>query len=166
MYYFAYGSNMSTRRLHARLADIEPLGYATLPGHRVVFHKRGYRDASGKCGLLAAADARAHGVVFRINASDLPLLDAIEGVGHGYIRGQVSALHDMLGPLPCLTYLATDLDESLRLYHWYRQHVIVGASEHGLPASYLVQLRSLPSIDDPDRHRQARELAIYSRQNA
>lgn len=163
MYYFAYGSNMSTRRLQARLSDIEPLGYATLPGHEVVFHKCGYRDGSGKCGLLAGPDdAIAHGVVFRINAGQLPLLDEIEGVGHGYLRGEVTAKHETLGALPCVTYVATDLDTSLRPYHWYCQHVIVGASEHGLPVSYLDQLRVLPSIDDPDSQRHARELAIYA----
>jgi hypothetical protein len=163
MHYFAYGSNMSTRRLQARLPHSEPLGYAWLRGYEVVFHKRGYGDASGKCGLLTADNnALAHGVEFAIRDEDQALLDTIEGVGHGYRCHEVVVEHGSLGVLTCLTYLATVLDESLRPFHWYRQHVITGAREHGLPADYQRRLKALPVIDDPDVVRHQRELAIYA----
>ena len=35
--YFAYGSNMSTPRLQARLPHARPLGPAWLDGHRLAF---------------------------------------------------------------------------------------------------------------------------------
>ena len=163
MYYFAYGSNMSQRRLRQRLPSSESLGYARLPGYAVVFHKRGSLDASGKCGLIAAGDdALAHGVVFTIADRDKAALDRIEGVGNGYSCHDVIAHHPELGLLPCLTYLATDLDETLRLFPWYRQHVLVGAREHQLPIDYISQLQTLPVTEDPDGARHARELAIYS----
>ncbi|MFN3163114.1 MAG: gamma-glutamylcyclotransferase family protein [Pseudohongiellaceae bacterium] len=163
MYYFAYGSNMSQRRLQQRLSGSTSLGYARLPGYDVVFHKRGSRDSSGKCGLVAApGDTWAHGVVFTINDHHKPLLDDIEGVGDGYACHDVTVHHEQLGLLPCLTYLAEELDESLRLYPWYLEHVLVGAREHDLPADYIQHLQTLPTIDDPDSARHDRELAIYS----
>jgi len=163
VYYFAYGSNMSQRRLRARLTDSQSLGYAQLRGFTVVFHKRGSNDQSGKCGLVTAAvDQFAHGVVFSINAHDKPQLDIIEGVGKGYSCLDVTVQHHRLGQVPCLTYLATDLDQTLLPFPWYREHVLVGAREHGLPADYIARLQALPTTDDPDTDRHARELAIYT----
>lgn len=46
--YFAYGSNMSSARLRARVPSCRPIGIAFLPGHELRFHKRS-KDGSGKC---------------------------------------------------------------------------------------------------------------------
>lgn len=163
MYYFAYGSNMSQRRLRQRLANIDSLGYATLPGYKVVFHKRGSRDPSGKCGLLGATAAEsAHGVVYRIDDADKAKLDALEGVGNGYRCAQVFVLHPTLGNVPCETYIATILEPGLKLFDWYHQHVLAGAREHDLPAHYISLLETLPVIADTEPQRRARELAIYT----
>lgn len=163
MYYFAYGSNMSLQRLRQRLANIDSLGYASAPGYRVVFHKRGSHDGSGKCGLVSGqATDLAHGVLYRIDDADKPLLDQIEGVGQGYRCVQLSIDHSQLGSVRCETYIATILEPGLQLFDWYLQHVLTGAREHDLPDDYITSLEALPVIRDSDPGRSARELAIYS----
>ena len=48
--YFAYGSNMSSVRLRARVNSAQPLGVARLPGHRLRWHMHSL-DGSGKCDI-------------------------------------------------------------------------------------------------------------------
>ena len=45
---FAYGSNMDSARLRKRVGDCTALGVATLPRHRLRFHKHS-EDTTGKC---------------------------------------------------------------------------------------------------------------------
>jgi hypothetical protein len=53
MQYFAYGSNMSLRRLRTRVPSAVKLGNATLFGHQLKFHKRS-QDGSAKCDAMTA----------------------------------------------------------------------------------------------------------------
>lgn len=163
LYYFAYGSNMSSPRLKARLPEAKPLGHGMASGFEVIFHKRGFVDGSGKCGLIHCDREQAvvHGVVFELPVSTKPSLDRIEGVGHGYDCIELSVQHFTLGTIPCQSYLATALDESLLPYDWYLEHVMAGAREHELPGDYLNKLSKLPCLADPDNARRIAELAIY-----
>jgi hypothetical protein len=85
--YFAYGSNMLTRRLRA--PDLAPSAVVVSQGHSIVrrltFCKPG-RDRSGKCDAQASADPddRVYGVVFQIAVRDKPALDRVQGLGNGY----------------------------------------------------------------------------------
>ncbi|RME33301.1 MAG: gamma-glutamylcyclotransferase [Gammaproteobacteria bacterium] len=160
LFYFAYGSNLSTARLRARIAQVRPVVRALLPGHRLCFHKAG-RDGSAKCDAAhtGARGDRVFGVVFEIARSDLQVLDRIEG--SGYVRRSVSLLTTGGLPLQAVTYLATGIDPGLLPYDWYRQHVLIGAREHCLPQAWLDRLGRIPCIPDPDPSRRERELAIY-----
>lgn len=161
IFYFAYGSNMSTRRLRARLHAVESLGAATLDAHALVFHKVGRLDGSGKCGIVEADGERVHGVLFRMDARERAVLDRIEGTGYGYEPD----LKRIFGPggeeVEAYTYVPTALDRSVRPFHWYRHHVLVGAREFALPRAYVERIERVDAIDDPDTARAARELAIY-----
>lgn len=161
--YFAYGSNMSSRRLGQRIHAARSLGAATAGGFRVVFHKVGSVDASGKCGLLRAApEDIAHGVLFELPATEVARLDAFEGLGKGYERIELTVLPANERPVTALSYLATRLDESLQPFDWYMQHVLTGALEHALPARYRRNLEAIATISDPDQARHQREIALYA----
>lgn len=162
MLYFAYGSNMSSRRLQQRVPSAQPLGIASLPKHRLEFHKVG-RDNSAKCNALHT-DHHAHfvmGVVFDIHHEEKIQLDNAEGLGNGYEIKQVPLISDSGEQLEAFTYYATHIDDSLAPYHWYKQHVMHGAQEHGLPGFYLESIRQIQSIDDPSEQRSSRETAIH-----
>ena len=162
MLYFAYGSNMSLRRLQQRIQVARLLGSAILHGHQLRFHKAG-SDGSGKCDAYCTDvhDDVMHGVLFEIDDAGKASLDGIEGLGFGYDDKEVEVLHAGR-PVMAVTYIATRIDEARQPYAWYHQHVVVGAQEAELPEDYLHSILSVEVAADPDSERHERELAIYA----
>jgi gamma-glutamylcyclotransferase (GGCT)/AIG2-like uncharacterized protein YtfP len=160
--YFAYGSNMSFRRLQQRVPQVQRVDTAVLAGYRLCFHKIG-QDGSAKCDAFftGAADDLLHGVLYHIEQEEKQVLDRIEGLGAGYEEQEVSLQAGSLGGVSALTYVATHIDASLQPFGWYKQHVLVGAREAGLPASYIDAIAAHPCRDDHDRRRHQRESAIH-----
>src|SRR5437773_1939720 len=82
--YFAYGSNMLTRRLSAadRAPSAKRIGIGYLEGRRLTFYKVS-QDGSGKCDAEATAKKtdRVYGVIFEIPLTDEATLDRAEGPG-------------------------------------------------------------------------------------
>lgn len=158
--YFAYGSNMLTARLRERMPSCKPLGIATLPGHELRFHKRS-KDRSGKCNAFAAGDDQSVvGVLFSFDPAERTKLDEAEGVGNGYEHATVTVINDKGRRRKVLTYLASPdaIDGSLTPYSWYKDLVLAGCFEHGVPADYVAAyVQSAEATEDPDRARDARE---------
>ena len=161
MLYFSYGSNMSLARLRSRAASARFHTIAALPAHRLRFHKTG-RDGSAKCDAEHTGNTadQVTGVVYEIADADKPALDRHEGLGSGYEDKHVEVVTDT-GTITAFTYFATHVDDSLKPFHWYKQHVLIGARENHLPADYIARIEAVDSMDDPDAARQARELAIH-----
>jgi len=162
MLYFAYGSNMSTPRLQARVPSAQILGVAVLAAHRLAFHKIG-GDGTAKCDACHTGDAgdTVLGVVFRIDAREKTALDAFEGLGRGYEQKQVTLAMSDGSSLEAFTYYATLIDDALRPFDWYRQHVLRGAVEHGLPRAYVRRIEAVPAVADPLAGRSTAEMMIY-----
>lgn len=163
LFYFAYGSNMSTLRLQTRVSSAVPEETGYLYGHRLAFHKVGMRDGSGKCNALETGDTKDYlaGVLFTIDEKHIHLLHAVEGVGAGYEMKQVTVTTHAGGGVRAFTYYATHVKNDLKPFHWYKYHVLSGAREHNLCPEYIDQILSVRSIDDPDNARVLRELSIY-----
>jgi len=155
--YFAYGSNMSTARLRQRMPSCKPIGIATLHGHSLRFHKRS-RDKSGKCNAAPGnADDAVIGVLFSFDPAERAGLDRVEGVGHGYEHALVTVTNEKGRRRKVLTYLASPdyIDDNLKPYSWYKEFVLAGAKEHGLPPDYVAEcIESVAAIEDPDRARE------------
>jgi hypothetical protein len=166
MYYFAYGSNVSSRRLQARVPSARKVGVGVLERHVLKFHKASRKDGSAKCDACVS-DSEAHlvhGVVFDIAGQEKAFLDSVEGPG--YALKNIRVMLETGEPVDAYMYYATDIDPTLRPWHWYRQHVLSGALEHSLPDSYVEQIREVIVEEDPDRERHLRELAIYEQWSA
>ena len=160
--YFAYGSNMSVRRLRARVSSAVPLGVGWIADRRLRFHKRG-RDGSGKCDIAPCLGRQAHGVLFAIDAVQVADLDRIEGVGRGYSRQEVDVHVSAERCRRAFTYRAEPeyIDAALKPYRWYRTHVIIGATEANLPAAYVREIEMVEAVRDPRADREASELGLY-----
>lgn len=158
---FSYGSNMSLARLQERVPSARFVTIAALPAHRLRFHKIS-TDGSGKCDAEETGNPkdRVIGVVYEILDSEKSALDRKEGLGSGYDEKEVEVSTDQ-ELLTALMYFATNKDQQLKPYHWYKEHVLVGARENGLPSEYVAQIEAMEAIDDPDTERRDRELAIY-----
>jgi len=160
--YFAYGSNMSTARLRKRMPSCKPLGNATLPGHALRFHKRS-TDKSGKCNAFASGkDNSVIGVLFSFDPAERAKLDEAEGVGSGYEHAMVTVINDKGRRRKVLTYLATPdyIDDSLKPYDWYKDFVLAGGTEHGLPPEYIAEyIQSVEAIQDSNKTREKKQRA-------
>ena len=159
--YFAYGSNMLTARLRAgdRCPSADQVGTGMLAEHVLAFRKES-DDRSGKCDIPAGKpEDVVHGVVFRIASSERQRLDKAEGQGKGYDVAEVKIATSQ-GTIPCVTYVATRINDGLRPYDWYRSLVLAGALEHGLPDAYVNQIAQTPAMPDPRPGRETRQEAL------
>jgi len=154
---------MSLKRLRGRVASATCLGRHVLRHHDLRFHKSG-ADGSAKCDAFHTGREGdvVHGVLYDIDPGDKELLDAVEGLGHGYAEKVVSVLSWQGDPVEAVTYIATQVDVTLRPYSWYVNHVLLGAREASLPAGYIdSRIEAVEAIEDSDRARDERERAIH-----
>nr|WP_067296135.1 gamma-glutamylcyclotransferase family protein [Marinobacterium profundum] len=163
MLYFAYGSNLSERRLRARISSVIKVANGVLDGHQLRFHKVSQRDGSAKCDVFATGVARHFvlGVVFEVSESDRDSLDRYEGLNCGYEARDILVRLEDGSSVSAFTYCATRIDSALLPFDWYREHVLRGAQEHGFAHSYIQQIEVIECVTDPDEARCSRELAIY-----
>ncbi len=128
--------------------------------HELRWHKKS-RDGSGKCDIFFTGDPdhQVHGVLFEISGSEKARLDKAERLHHGYEEKMVEVI-TTAGRVSAVTYYATERDEEVRPYEWYKRYVVDGAIEHGLPEDYVRLLKSVDAIKDPDQDRHQRETRI------
>ena len=160
--YFAYGSNMLTRRLTAadRAPSAKPVRIGYVEGRRLTFDKVS-QDGSGKCDAEATEKKtdRVYGVIFEIALTDKAALGKAEGLGEGYAEERVEVVTDA-GKVQVEAYIATKKEPVLLPYHWYKAITVAGAVEHGLPKDYVEWLRAFESIEDPNADRRAKNEAL------
>ena len=163
MKYFAYGSNMSLSRIKSRISSAVPVGTHYLPQHNLCFHKAS-KDGSGKCDAFKTKnkDDFVWGRLYEIDSSDKEKLDGFEGLGYGYEIKDVIVFDESGLYHKAFTYYATDIDENLIPYSWYKQHVIYGAQEAKLSDDYIEKIKQYPEKKDTDNEREKKELAIYN----
>ncbi len=166
--YFAYGSNMLSRRLKARnrTPSARFIGTGFVEGHRLTFDKVSKDRAgnrSGKCNIEATTNPadRVYGVLFNIPTAEETALDDAEGLGRGYRKDKVRVLVPD-GACAAVAYIADNTDPLLLPYDWYKAFVIAGAVEHALPEAYVQRLQAVVSQPDPDPVRRAKNEAVLS----
>lgn len=165
MKYFAYGSNMSPKRIQARAPSARCLGVHTLSGHKLLFHKIG-KDGSGKCNAYETGidGDVVEGVVFEIDPNDIKALDDAEGSGY---KKTFITVNDAQGDeIVVFTYFATQTDDTLMPFSWYKTHVLMGAKAAGLSEAYISRIKATDASKDPDPSREQRELMIYMNSEA
>ena len=161
--YFAYGSNMSLKRLKYRVKSAKPIARAILRCHRLEFHKIG-RDESGKCDIVhSSASDVVWGRVFHINCEHKKDLDCYEGLGCEYFGKDVTVELDCGSTVCAVTYYAnpTKTNPRLKPFTWYKKHVLTGAVEARLPEDYIKRIKRIEAKEDCCKKRETDELAIY-----
>lgn len=166
MKYFAYGSNMSIKRLQKRVPDASFLTTGTVVQHSLRFHKAG-TDNSAKCDAFhtGAVTDLLWGVVFKMPNGQRPALDAAEGLGFGYDAKHVEVIATSGESHNALTYYAIKLDSTLLPFDWYLNHVLIGAREAELPKDYVATIESVSYIVDHDRSRSLLEYSVHSQEH-
>ncbi len=142
--YFAYGSNMSRARLATRVSAAEALGPAHVSDWRLAFNKPG-RDGTGKANLVPAAGARTWGVAWSLPEDAWPVLDGFEA---DYERAVFRLLRADGRELHAHVYLYECPADapSIPPSREYVDHLVGGATEHGLPEDYIATLRAFGDV--------------------
>jgi hypothetical protein len=102
------------------------------------------------------------GVLFSFDPAERAKLDEAEGVGKGYEHATVTVVNEHGQEQQALTYLADNafVDDSLKPYTWYKDFVLAGGREHGLPPEYMHEyVESVEAIEDPNIARDKRQRA-------
>lgn len=76
-YYFAYGSNMSYKRLYERVGKCKKIGNHTLEGYELTFNYG--NDKESFANLKENENSTIEGVVYELTLKQLQLLDYYEG---------------------------------------------------------------------------------------
>lgn len=159
--HFAYGSNMSPKRLRARCPSAMPIATGYVTGRQLRFHKIG-RDGTAKADAFWTGDPNdhLHGVIYRCQMTDRLSLDTCESLGVGYDEVSVEVCLSDGGVRTVFLYqaLATQIREGLPVASWYAEHVLCGAAEHRLPVPYQNGLaRRLVTQPFPNPNASARD---------
>ncbi len=142
--YFAYGSNLKVERLEERVGEVGLAGIAALGGHRLSFAKRG-KDGSGKACCEEAPGEQVWGALYELSDEQLSRLDAFEW---GYSRAVVSVDREPDGASLAVTYRAEHFTDDPVPYEWYKQLLVEGAREHGMPSEWQTRLAAAPARPD------------------
>ena len=148
--YFAYGSNMSTRRLtdEDRAPSAKVIGTGILNNNCLTFHKRS-DDGSGKCTIEYLKSSKVYGVLFKIKKSEECKLDKAEGFPKGHYAKlfvQIEMCDSKCGKKELAqTYIAAPnyICRTVKPNKDYKKCVLDGACEHNLPQSYIDFLKSV-----------------------
>jgi gamma-glutamylcyclotransferase (GGCT)/AIG2-like uncharacterized protein YtfP len=144
--YFAYGSNLDFDQMKGRCPSAQSVGVAKLPGRRLAFT----RWSEGRKGAVADAVAdpagEVWGVVYEITAEDLEVLDRCEGFTPGgssnaYLRQQCTVWlnGDPQRAVAAEVYFAVPQENPGLPSQDYRDQILRGAREWGLPQDYIEQ---------------------------
>jgi gamma-glutamylcyclotransferase (GGCT)/AIG2-like uncharacterized protein YtfP len=145
--YFAYGSNLLSSRMRARVASARAVCVGWADGRRLTFGKPG-RDGSGKATLVADSDGRVWGALYAIDPEHWERLDGFEP---GYERVAQDVTTGQRERVTATTYVAHPTASDPVAFAWYKRIIVEGAREHGLPAEYIESLLQLPERPDPKR---------------
>ncbi len=137
--YFAFASNMDIAQMTQRCAGAEYLGPAVLADHRFRIGRRGYAT------VVREPGATVHGVLWGLLPRHEAALDVYEGIRHGLYRKVWLSVRTAAGEQrDALLYEAGDPTPGTAV-PGYMEKVVAAALHHGLPASYVEELRrSLP----------------------
>lgn len=157
MKYFAYGSNMLTLRMKSRVLSAESIGMGRLAGHSLRFHMKSLKDGSAKCDAYVAGNVEDEmfGALWEIDPREKPLLDKAESLGVRYAERKVN-IESGGETIVCFTYVALPeaVHSDMFPFGWYKDLVLTGAIEHGLPSAYISAIANVPHTDDPDKERE------------
>ena len=163
--YFGYGSNMLLKKLRSRCPSVDVIGVCRTKGYTLKFHKVSHaiskknriRDISGKGDMVPSESEtdEVYGVLFSIDKSEESSLDKAEGYPkYGYDKKPIDVITIKGEKYRPVMYFANDIDPKKKPYHWYKEQVVQGAREHGLPEDYIKKIKVVESIPDQDQERE------------
>jgi gamma-glutamylcyclotransferase (GGCT)/AIG2-like uncharacterized protein YtfP len=147
VYYFGYGSNMSSKIMRTWCGDgFRLVGVASLADHRLAFNRKSIRWGAGAADVVPAAGQTVWGAVYELGNACLDAMDEKEALGVAYERMDCTVTLLDGAQLNVMTYTVIDKHEpELRPGPAYLETILEGAEENGLPADYQQALSLIKS---------------------
>ena len=144
MYYYAYGSNLSSRYVRRTCPSATFVMKAELPNFRVEFRHYSEKRQGGISSIIEAPGQLVQGVIYEVAEEELIELDILESVPQGlYSRDSFLVLgEDGLWHRADL-YRVVNPTGPYSPSKEYLEDMIEGAQEHGLAPEYAEKLVSL-----------------------
>lgn len=155
---------MCLRRLKERVPSAKKIAVALVEDYKLIINKAS-NDGSAKANIEPYRGASVYGIVFEIDNSEKSYLDKAEGLGKGYDESELLCKAiDSDETYMVQLYVANKefLVNNINCYDWYKEFIIAGALENGLPIEYLTLIKSIPVVIDPNNHRRNKQIAILN----
>ena len=132
---------MNRAQFRSRAGGIVEEQAGRLENYEMVFNKKS-RGGSATANIRPAAGKSVYGVLYRIQESVFRNLDRYEGVPQHYRRIEIAVTDAAGKKVPAQLYVATKVEKGLKPAAHYLKTILDGAAEHGLPAEYLLEIRT------------------------
>ena len=142
-HYFAYGSNMSARRIRHRLGWAPSRIATVLPDYLLTFDKQS--SDGGKANIRFSSGDKVEGVAYFVREQDMLVLDEYEGVAEKqYVRKEFE-VQDLSGhQLQAVAYVALNTGKETRPTREYLNYLLEG--EHLLSPEYVIRLEEIATF--------------------
>jgi gamma-glutamylcyclotransferase len=111
MYYFAYASNLSKKRMHEHCPDSKPVFIAVLPNYKLIFTGWSREWRGGKATIKSFRGEKVRGAIYEVTDACLRQLDKWEA---GYTRFNVTVFDEDNQSHQAVTYIKSgQLEETL-----------------------------------------------------
>jgi hypothetical protein len=145
--YFAYGSNMNLAQMKQKCLRPKILGIARLPGYKVEFYGYSAIWDGAQETVIPDLESEVWGVLYELSFSDSEQLDVYEDArfdGAGtYFNYPVEVVDSYQTMIDALIYKKNILLEAQLPSTEYLNFIVQGATEQGLPGTYIRLLQNM-----------------------
>ena len=146
MYYYAYGSNMSTKYIRDYCPSAQFVMRAQLPNYRIEFRRFSTDLQGGISTIMEAPGELVHGVIYDIPKAEILELDILEDIPLGLYKREAFLVRDEKGGWQqAHLYRIVNPTGPYVPAGRYIEMMIEGAREHGLDGAYIEALAGLMS---------------------
>ena len=140
---------MLTARIRKLVPSAIPYQSGVLENYQLVFTKTG-TTGSAKANLVSDSEYQVPGILFKVAKSERGRLNRAE---RGYEATLVTVKGNDGNSYEAFTYISNKPIKKRSPFSWYKQLMLEGASEHGLPGNHLKFLAEVPSLFDTNTNR-------------
>ena len=141
--YFAFGSNMSAKRMHQRLGWSPSRSGAILNNYEMVFNK--HSNDGGKANIMYSPGDLVEGILYSVNEEDLLILDKYEGVAaKQYKRYEIEVRNHNKNSIAAVAYKALNTGKVYSPTVEYLNYILEG--KDFLSQEYYSKLKSTETL--------------------
>lgn len=144
MYYYAYGSNLSTKYIRDYCPSAQFVMRAQLPNYQIEFRRFSTDLQGGISTIMEAPGQLVHGIIYEIPKAEILELDILEDIPLGLYKRETFLVMDERGEWQRADlYRVVKPEGPFDPAPQYVDMMIEGATEHELAPHYTEWLRSL-----------------------